>query len=738
MMHRARWSRASLPRAIWFVLILVLSLAGEAAAVGKYCLVFWREVGWYEKGGTGGTHIINVHVWDQNGNGLGNKYVYTGGLSLGGTNTYGQIEIAIYMPNAYPLRIVDGSNLSDETPGFSSTRAPDWGHYSFECGFVYVPDSANAPTPDLTYEGRWNSSSNDAPCSNFEMSAPHTRSLAFCSTRPDLGYYCSDGWEPGGPVTSAGQTFKASGNRVVACKFSPRGGAARYVARIREGGPTGAYVGSPATSYSFSEMEYSKALVYWGLESVPVVPGNTYFLEITRLGGGDVQLNRVVNNNDFGYYYEGTIPNANKDLRGEVVCVTVVPSQSGAISGWVKDTYNNPIAGATVSTSTGGYSTTSDGNGNYTLLQVAVGTYDVTASKTGYLPRTNNGVQVANGQTSPCNFSLTPNTGAIAGYVRDVALQPVSGATVSTSTGGYSTTSLGDGSYTLSNVAAGTYDVTASKTGYFSHAVTGQTVVAGQTTPVSFTLRTGIELLTNGWFTNGCAGWAHSEYSTSIYWGCGNKAYPTNGAGAGGHSWNAFLSCGGYFCDRPFTGEQHQDGVTVWAGAPYEASAQVYYEPVKYPGVAGDQKERLVLSFSNGTTHTGAWHTHATSDGWDKITYSGTVPAGATKVSFRVELSHVDGQWSGTGAVDECSLRLAVETVSSVAELKTRPDGQCVRAAGGVVSAVFDGSFYIQDPSREAGVKVTGASASLGSIVTVTGVLATVNGERVVTQAAVE
>jgi hypothetical protein len=166
---------------------------------------------------------------------------------------------------------------------------------------------------------------------------------------------------------------------------------------------------------------------------------------------------------------------------------------TGTISGYVKDNNNNPISGATVQTNTGGYSTTSGPDGSYTLSDVAVGTYNVTASKSGYQSQTQNNVSVSANQTTTVNFSLTPTTGTISGYVRNAAGVGIAGATVQTNTGGYSTTTQSDGSYTLSNVAPGTYNVTASKTGWLSQTNNGVSVSAGQTTTSNFTLRVAIE-----------------------------------------------------------------------------------------------------------------------------------------------------------------------------------------------------------------------------------------------------
>jgi hypothetical protein len=81
---------------------------------------------------------------------------------------------------------------------------------------------------------------------------------------------------------------------------------------------------------------------------------------------------------------------------------------TGTISGTVTDSSGTAIAGATVSTTTGGYSTTTGSSGNYTISNVAPGTYSVTASKSGYQSQTKSGVQVSVGQTTTANFSLNP------------------------------------------------------------------------------------------------------------------------------------------------------------------------------------------------------------------------------------------------------------------------------------------------------------------------------------------
>lgn len=78
----------------------------------------------------------------------------------------------------------------------------------------------------------------------------------------------------------------------------------------------------------------------------------------------------------------------------------------GDITGTVTDAATGkPVAGATVSTSA--TSTTTDSQGNYTLVLPA-GSYDLTVAAYGYDTKTVSGVQVTNGGTATENEALTP------------------------------------------------------------------------------------------------------------------------------------------------------------------------------------------------------------------------------------------------------------------------------------------------------------------------------------------
>lgn len=88
----------------------------------------------------------------------------------------------------------------------------------------------------------------------------------------------------------------------------------------------------------------------------------------------------------------------------------------GVVSGTVTDG-SAPLASAQVKA--GDVTATTDGQGHYSL-SVPPGTYDVTASKFGYIGTTVSGVEVADGQTVTEDFALAAKaTVAVSGLVRD-------------------------------------------------------------------------------------------------------------------------------------------------------------------------------------------------------------------------------------------------------------------------------------------------------------------------------
>lgn len=102
---------------------------------------------------------------------------------------------------------------------------------------------------------------------------------------------------------------------------------------------------------------------------------------------------------------------------------------------------------------------------------------------------------------------------------------------------------------------------------------------------------------------------------------------------------------------------------------------------------------------------------------------------------FSVRARNSDNQWSSVGSSD--GIRVA-RVLNSVYAAKSYPDSECVRITGTVVTAKYGNCFYVRTGARLSGIKVIDATANEGATVTVTGVLSTIGGERVITGAVVE
>ncbi|PWT92993.1 MAG: hypothetical protein C5B54_02600, partial [Acidobacteria bacterium] len=113
---------------------------------------------------------------------------------------------------------------------------------------------------------------------------------------------------------------------------------------------------------------------------------------------------------DFWYTTEYLQQTSDADWKTHVGAFSFAPSACGGphgdIHGKVTDnSTTDPIVGATVKVSPGGFATTTDAGGNYHFT-LGVGNYDITASKYGYIPKTNSGVAVTDGGDTPSDFAL--------------------------------------------------------------------------------------------------------------------------------------------------------------------------------------------------------------------------------------------------------------------------------------------------------------------------------------------
>jgi hypothetical protein len=185
---------------------------------------------------------------------------------------------------------------------------------------------------------------------------------------------------------------------------------------------------------------------------------------------------------------------------GVTLVIQANPQTSGILRGQVKAAASGaPLVGATVRAYLGGVlrgtATTIAPNGMYEMsVNLATGTYTVSATRAGYMTQTKTGIPVTAGATTPLAFNLQAS-GVLRGQVKDkVSGAPLVGATVNAYLGGVlrgtATTTAPNGMYEINtNLPAGTYIMSGGNAGYLTQTKTGMAVTAGATTLCSFNLQ---------------------------------------------------------------------------------------------------------------------------------------------------------------------------------------------------------------------------------------------------------
>ncbi len=239
-------------------------------------------------------------------------------------------------------------------------------------------------------------------------------------------------------------------------------------------------------------------------------------------------------------------------------------------------------SGATVTA--GSASATSDASNNYTIANLAAGTYTVTPSKSGctFSPSSQS-VTITSSNVTGINFtaSCTAPTFTISGNAG------TSGATVTA--GSSSTTSDASGNYSMSGFAAGTYTVTPSKSGCtFSPASSSVTITSANVT-ANFTASCGsgdVQLTSGVGVNDSVAQNAWKYYYISVPAGATNLTFATTNATGDVDiytQFNAKPTSSAYIC-RPYTSSGNEtcsatnpSSGTWWVGVNgYAAGTQSY------------------------------------------------------------------------------------------------------------------------------------------------------------------
>jgi len=313
-------------------------------------------------------------------------------------------------------------------------------------------------------------------------------------------YYVDSPPHPGCPGCSLfdrvlGQTFTTPAE-VAFVKYAaakPNVDAITLEFSILSGGPTGPQVGSSITATLEAGDGANMIGAEWpdGQEP-PLQPNQTYFLKIERADGQGLYA-YASNANPYGggQAYVGGQPRPGVDFVAVIRGLTAaVNTATGNLTGIVRDTSGVAIAGATVSADPGGRSAATDAAGRYTIAGITVGTYQVTASKSGFVSASVSGAELRPDATTTLDFTLSAgaSTGDLRGRVTDASGQPLLGAELAATPGGRLATTDASGGYLLDGLAAETYSVAARKAGYTPQTRAGVSVAGGQITTLDFQL----------------------------------------------------------------------------------------------------------------------------------------------------------------------------------------------------------------------------------------------------------
>ncbi len=325
-------------------------------------------------------------------------------------------------------------------------------------------------------------------------------------------------------------------------------------------------------------------------------------------------------------------------------------------------------------------------------------------------------------------FGLPQDRGQISGRVLDTSGEPVPGVAVTAVPGSYSSATRADGTYTLLNVLPGVYTVRAATIGYATAERTGIQVAPGAGVTVDLVLQElqpdALTLSSGGFETADLAGWTP--------WG------QVDGTQTG--PWFAGITprSGSRFLGTATNGGQKNGGVWQQVAVPRGSrlGVEVWSRTYRQGGTEGSVANRLGVDPAGGTDPASAsvvWTPYRESpSGWERLSLTVT----ATRPRITVFLQHRqpgDTIWA-VNCFDDAAV---YEHPPAGGQALRRPDGWPVQIEG-TLSAVFGASFfYVQDPARAWGVRVSGSTAAQpGSTMRVRGRLGSSAGERSIIPAA--
>ena len=391
---------------------------------------------------------ITVYVRDKATNALISGASVTGSGS-GTTNSagavsFGNLQIGTYSYSASKAGYISGSGSASVTKAGDS---PSVTIYLMPIGSVtvYVRDKAtNALISGASITG----SGTGTTSSSGTVSFGNLQIGTYSYTASKSGYIGGSG---SASVTKAGDSLS------VTIYLTPIGSVTVYV----RDKATNALISGASITGSGSGTTNSSGSVSFGSLQI-----GTYSYTASKSG-----------------YISGS-GSASVTKAGDSLSVTIYLTPIGSVTVYVRDKATNAlISGATI---TGSGTGTTSSSGTVTFGNLQIGTYNYTASKSGYLSGTGSASVTKAGDNLSVTIYLTP-IGSVTVYVRDGNTNAlISGATVSGA--GTSGTTNSSGAVRFNNLQINTYSFTASASGYISGSGSASVTKAGDSLSVTIYL----------------------------------------------------------------------------------------------------------------------------------------------------------------------------------------------------------------------------------------------------------
>ncbi|MBI2842160.1 MAG: carboxypeptidase regulatory-like domain-containing protein [Armatimonadetes bacterium] len=477
----------------------------------------------------------------------------------------------------------------------------------------------------------------------------------------------------------------------------------------------------------------------------------------------NASIHTTISQSDTVDFSVGFDEGSSADLTGVEGTITVLDDTLGAVTGTVSSNRagNPPVAGARVEALGAGVSTLSNENGGYSLF-LPSGAYTLDFSAAGFTSKQEANVSVSTGGTTPLNVILEELTGTISGRVTAnvPGNLPIQGAKVQISDGSVWDFTDANGDYSMT-VYEGTYTVNVSVGGYADGVASGLVVSAGATTERNFSLDLSLpwnasdefstEVNPNGVWRYGGKGDITNfslAASSSDFYGGGMKGWiwPPVFKNTNAGRWNDGYSDADALMTTTHPGPPGDNMGTYRFVSPVNArvSIDVTFSGRYYGGSKGTTAD--VHVYKNGASlfdgvvsgYAGGGEGFPAAFGDAPTqTYTGEiVVAQGDTIDFAVGPTEdgTTGDLTGVMATIDVIGYITPGTPTDISDIKALADNTDVWTGEVAVTAVFGGSFYVEELNRQAGIRVdlAGSGVSVGRKVVVGGKIKTdpTNAER--------